>query len=212
MKTVICSHGFGVDATDRGLFTDIAAAFPGYRFIMFDYNIVDAVGNMTVRTLAQQTEMLIEKIAEADGEVMLLCHSQGCITAALADLTGVTSMVWLTPPDNLDIPRFVGIFGSRAGANFNPDGVSSIPRRDGTVTYIGKDYLESIGKVDALGAYTKAAAQCPTTLIRATNDEIVGETEFPGVPASVLTLSGTHDFSGQARAGLIKKLKGILEE
>ena len=211
MKSIVCSHGFGVDATDRGLFTDIAAAFPDADFRMFDYNTKDAAGNMTVRPLGDQVAQLKTELNKTTGGVTLLCHSQGCIVASmLPDFSKVERMIFLTPPQDFDIERFSRIFGDRPGAVFNRDGASSFPRRDGTTTYIGKDYLDSIESIDVLGLYAKAATARPVTIVRASDDEIAGDTDFTSVGATVLTLPSGHDFSGEARTGLIETLKPLI--
>lgn len=211
MKTVVCSHGFGVDPTDRGLFTDIAAVFPDFDFTMFDYNTKDAEGNMTVQPLSAQRALLEAVLAKTEDEVTLLCHSQGCVVAALLpDFSKVVDMIFLAPPQFLDVESFGRIFGDRAGAVFNRNGNSSFPRRDGTTTYIGKDYLDSIENVDVLQLFTEAAAKVPITIVRASDDEIVGPTDFAGVGATVETLAAGHDFTGVARARLIKALGPML--
>ena len=89
MHIVIYSHGFGVRKDDRGLFTDIAAALPGATHRMFDYNRRDeTTGNLTVAPLAEQVGMLRNQIEKARADtpgaiIDLICHSQGCIVAAL---------------------------------------------------------------------------------------------------------------------------------
>lgn len=211
MKTIVCSHGFGVDATDRGLFSDIAAAFPEYTFAMFDYNAVDENGNVTVLPIEQQAELLNTKLKDAGGEIILLCHSQGCVTAAMADVSKVSSAIFLAPPENLDIERFVKIFGSRAGTQFNPEGLSSIPRHDGTSTYIGKEYLESIGKLDVQALFAQLAKRTKLDILRASEDEVVGNTTFPGVDAAVQTLVATHNFDGASRPALIDAVGAIIK-
>jgi len=49
---IVYSHGFGVDKTDRGLFSDISKHFPDAEHIMFDYNDLDSENNsMTINPL-----------------------------------------------------------------------------------------------------------------------------------------------------------------
>jgi hypothetical protein len=213
MKTVVCSHGFGVDATGRGMFTDIAEAFPDVRFVMFNYNTVDEQGNMTVRPLPEQAEILNEQLAKAEGDVTLLCHSKGCVVGAMADLSNVHDVIFLAPPDGnaQTIKHFGEKFGSREGAVFNPDGMSTIPRRDGTTTYVSSEYLRTQADLDdARQLYKDVAAKHPLTIISAEEDEILGRIPFTDIGATVITLPGNHDFTGQARAGLIETLQTLL--
>jgi hypothetical protein len=192
------------------MFTDIAAAIPGVRFETFDYNKADGVGNMTVQPLPEQVATLNAKLADAGGEVTLLCHSQGCVIAAMADLDRVTDVIFLAPPENLSVARLARIFGTRPGAVFDPAGMSSLPRRDGTTTYVGKEYMESIAGVDVRQLFAALATKRPTAIVRAADDEVVGVTEFPGVAARIITLPGGHDFADGARSALITELKTLL--
>lgn len=213
MKTVICSHGFGVDATGCGLFTEIAAAFVDYNFVMFDYNTRDEQGNMTVLPLNAQAKLLQQKIDETSktgDTITLLCHSQGCVVAAMADIPKSVKVIFLAPPDNLDIPRFTKVFGGREGTVFNLEGTSVIPRNDGTKTFIGKDYLHSVATADIRALFEKLAQQNELTIIKADADEIVGPTDFSDIKAAVLSAPGSHNFTDDARAGLIQMLRDLL--
>jgi len=212
MKTVVCSHGFGVDASDRGLFSDIAAAFPGVRFVMFNYNTFDEAGNMTARPLPEQAKMLNTQLAKAEGEVLLLCHSKGCVVGAMADVDDVTKVIFLTPPgkDSQTMEHFADKFGSREGAIFNPDGISSIPRRDGTTTYVGKEYLTTQAALDAEKLYANLAAKRPLAVICAANDEILAKASLQVTGAQNMTIPGDHDFTGAYRQGLLAELKKLI--
>ncbi len=212
MKTVVCSHGFGVDATSRGMFTEIAAAFPNVRFVMFDNNEIDADGNMTVRPLPEQAQMLNEQLAKAEGEVTLLCHSKGCLVGALADVGKVSQVIFLAPPgkDSQTIEHFAAKFGAREGAVFNPNGMSSIPRRDGTTTYVSKEYLETMAALNADTLYADLATKCPLTVICAAGDEILAKASLKVPGAHNLAIPGDHDFTGEFRPGLIAELAKLL--
>lgn len=212
MKTVVCSHGFGVDATGRGMFTDIAASFPDIKFVMFDYSIIDEAGNMTVRPIPEQVQLLNDQLAGAEGEIILLCHSKGCVVGALADVSKVSQVIFLAPPDkdSQTIEHFAATFGSREGAVFNPAGMSSIPRRDGTITYVSKEYLETQAPLDAPKLYADLAAKLPLTVICAADDEILAKATLKVPGAQNLALPANHDFSGPARQELINQLRELL--
>lgn len=211
MKTVICSHGFGVGADSRGMFPEIATAFPELKFVMFDYNSFDEHHNATVSSLASQAEKLNAQIAAASEPATLLCHSQGCIVASLADVSRIERLIFLAPPDTLNVERFMRMFASREGAVYDPDGISSIPRSDGTTTYLGKDYMESVTNTDVQRLFQAVASTKPVTIVRAAGDDTVDQTAFPDVPAKVITIPGDHNFSGAARQGLIETLKILLD-
>ncbi|HSX15274.1 MAG TPA: hypothetical protein VLF40_00620 [Candidatus Saccharimonadales bacterium] len=212
MKTVVYSHGFGVDATSRGMFTDIAAAPPDIKFVMFNYNTFDEAGNMTVRPLPEQARMLNEQLLKAEGEVTLLSHSMGCAVAAMADLSKVARAIFLAPPGNGSFSKehFAQKFGSREGAVYDPEGMSSIPRRDGTTTYVGKEYLDALDGVAVEQLYEDAASNLPLTVICAADDEILAKASLKVPGANNLAIPGDHDFNGAARQGLIAKLGDLL--
>ena len=103
MNIVIYSHGFGVYKDDRGLFPDIAASMPRTEAIMFDYNRLEANNTLIASTLEAQTEKLRQiynetRAANPDATIDLICHSQGCVIAAMAQLEGVRRTILLAPP------------------------------------------------------------------------------------------------------------------
>lgn len=210
-KDIVCSHGFGVRADDRGLFTDIRSGLQDRKVVTFDYNSVDDDGNITVAPFDEQAKTLSDKIKEANNIDTVICHSQGCITASLADLGDVKRVIFLAPPGELNIERFMRIF-DRPGAHINLSGSSSIPRRDGTTTFVNKDYVDSISSVNIPELYTQLAGKVELIIIRAMNDEILGETQFDYLKkVRIINMSASHDFTGEQRKTLINNIKGIVE-
>jgi hypothetical protein len=210
---VICSHGFGTRADGRGMFTDIARELPEYEFITFDYNEVDADGNATVLSLHAQAACLSEQIKDNPETEVLLCHSQGCIIAALANLGNIKKVIFLAPPAVINIDRFRRKFFHREGANYVDGGISSLPRRDGTTTYVTPEYVESIRNVDIPELYTRVADNRNLTIIRALDDEILGETEYGYLGGNVKVTGvkdASHDFKDKSRTRLGDELKKIL--
>lgn len=75
IKAMIYSHGFGVKADARGMFTEIAASFPEYKSVVFDYNEVLPNGDTIVAPIDRQALRLQSVIAETNAdEIVLLCH------------------------------------------------------------------------------------------------------------------------------------------
>lgn len=95
-KIVLYSHGFGVKKDDSGLFTDIASSLDGFQHVMFDYNQINEQNNtLTVTPLHEQAEILKSQYDTLRNKypeaiIDLVCHSQGCVVAGLAELGGVT--------------------------------------------------------------------------------------------------------------------------
>ncbi len=211
LKTIICSHGFAVRADSMGMFTDIAAAFPEYEFKMFDYYEIAPNGDQTVRSLDEQAAILQKQIDEAPaGEIILLCHSQGSTVAGLVNLSRVSKAVLLAPPVDISRASLINRMRHRKGARLNPNGMSIIPRTNGTTMRIPVEYMNSIEAHDRLTLYRAMAAKIPTIIVRATDDEILGLTPLEQVEgATLIDVSADHNFTGQSRKLLIDALRGI---
>ena len=61
MKYLLFSHGFGVRKDSRGMFTDIASAFPDFKPVMFEYNKILNDGKKTVVPSYKQQARLIKQ-------------------------------------------------------------------------------------------------------------------------------------------------------
>jgi pimeloyl-ACP methyl ester carboxylesterase len=215
MQAIIYSHGFGVQKDDRGLFTDIAEALPSFEHVQFDYNQINIEENtLTAATLNQQAGLLSEQIRLARTKyetVDLICHSQGCLAAALANPRGVRSIIFLAPPDNTDIDQFADLFRNRPNSTINFKAISKVTRRDGSTTIIPAQYWSSLGSIDAMECYQALAQMSKLTIITAANDEILGETHFNIVPSKAITLPANHDFTKNARTPVIRAVQAILQ-
>lgn len=214
---VVYSHGFGVDKTDRGLLSDIAASMPEAEHILFDYNEIDGANNtLTVNPLQEQVRRLREKLkALDDGEekiIDIVAHSQGCVVAALAKPHTVRKIICLTPPDSLSVERMIQVFGSRPGSHIDIEGESRIPRRDGTTTIIPKQYWQSI-KLDVIRLYNYLPDLVDNVqFFIANDDEVLGMTNFDKTDERIelIQIDGNHDFTGDARQVIIKTIKEAL--
>lgn len=210
-KDIIFAHGFGVRADARGMFTDIADALSDANCITFDFNTFDSEGNTTVTPLNEQVKILQSHIDQAQEGATLICHSQGCIVASLANLDKIGQVIFLAPPPLISIERFISKFGKREGSVLNLDGISSIPRSDGSTTYIPKDYIDSIKSIDVPSLYKKLAQDHKLTIIRATKDNILGETNFDYFEnVEMIDIAADHDFTGDARNKLVGSVKKMI--
>ncbi len=212
---IIYSHGFGVRKDDRGLFTDIAAALPDSRHVMFDYNQVDeATNNLTVVPLGGQAKKLrhvIEK-AKADNPgaiIDLICHSQGCVVACLAKPANVHKIIFTGPPAELSIDDMVRIFTARPGSEINLHGISRLQRADFSVTTVPPEYWNSIKNIDPIALYNELAKTTPLVVINATEDEIISSRDFGGLSSNIkiIEIKTGHNFEGQAREQLIESIQ-----
>jgi hypothetical protein len=216
MDVLIFSHGFGVRKDDRGLFPDIAAGVPEAEAIMFDYNHTDeATDTLFATTLSKQAEKLRQVYAETRAKqpsatIDLICHSQGCVIAAMAQLNGIHKTIFLAPPDasfgtNID-QKIEDMKNSRSNTEVLSDGSISYPRRDGSTTIIPQMYWDGRKNLNPIPLYAKLAENTELTIIQATNDEVIGMTNFSELPSDVkiIQMNTGHDFEGAIRAKMIR--------
>ena len=218
---IIYSHGFGVLKDDRGLFTDIAGDLAGIDHVMFDYNEVDTGSNtLTVTPLDKQAKMLAEKYEEVRSNnptatIDLICHSQGCVVAAIAKLQGIRKTIFLAPPSQfLGAEAKIKQMSERPGTAIK-DGIVSYPRRDGSTTIIKSDYWESRDKIqNPIELYNALSGNTELTIINASQDEVLGETDFSNISLQikVVALDGNHDFTDASRVNLKKEVQTLIAD
>lgn len=212
---IIYSHGFGVEKDDRGLFSYITSAMPDIEHVTFDYNIIDRANNtLTVSSLREQSKKFTEvynkvKSENPDAVIDLICHSQGCLVAAIANPEGIRNTIFLAPPDNVDIDRFKTIF-DRPGAVINLEGQSKLTRKDGSTTIVPKDYWDSLKPLNVMKLYDMFSQRTKLTIIEADEDDVLGSTDFTKTDERIglQHLRADHNFTGEARqqiVGLVKK-------
>ena len=214
---IIYSHGFGVEKDDRGLFTDITKALPDAEHEMFDYNVVDKSNSrLIVSSLREQSKKFIEvfnkiKTENPEAIIDLICHSQGCLVVAIANLAGTRKTLFLAPPDNSDVDRFKAIF-DRPGAEINFEGQSSLPRKDGSTTLVPKEYWNSLKPLNVLKLYDMFSQNTNLTIIESDEDEVVGLTDFTKTDEGIKLehLKADHNFTGDARRQLINVIQRLL--
>lgn len=207
MTKVIFSHGFGVKADARGMFTEIAANFPEHQFEMFDYNRILSNGDIEVAPLTVQAEKLQGILNKQNDKVVLIAHSQGCVTAGLVSLKNVKKAILLAPPVQMSMQRVLDKLMKKPGAEINLNGVSKLPRRDGTTTFISREYIESVSDINPLEIYQMIANTVATTIVRCINDEVLGLTNVNEIKnAAHIDLEADHNFTGASRGELIRML------
>lgn len=215
---VVFSHGFGVRKDARGLFSDIGSALSGVELVLFDYNkINEAENTVTVTPLRRQAEMLKGILrdvrASTPGAIIdLVCHSQGAVAAALALPEGIRKTIFLAPPVDTNPDRMIAAFRSRPGSVVNTKGISRVTRRDGSTTIVPASYWSERKDLSLIKLYNEFARHTELIIIKAMEDEVLGDVNFPGLDAKIETMSlpGGHDFKEPARQSLLGVLKGFL--
>jgi hypothetical protein len=217
MHKIIFIHGFGVKKDARGLFTDIAKAFEekGVECILTDLNIIDETGNIILNTISKQVE-IIQKVFQEnyrEGDVVnLICHSQGCVVGAIADLPNIRKVVLMTPPTNNDIQKTLEFFKSRPNTVINLEGESYLTRADGTRTIAYKEYWQDRQGMDYVEQYKNFASHNDVVTIIANQDEVVDNSAVEELTkiTNTVHVDGDHNFTGDTRKALIKRLLEIL--
>lgn len=208
---IVFSHGFGVQKDARGMFTDINKCVTSDS-IFIEYNSFDPrTKELTISTLDEQVRKLEEVIAAQSQPVDLVCHSQGCIVAALLPpISSIRSAVFIAPPQDNAMQKLIDIFEARPGSVIDVEGISRLDRRDGTTTIVHPEYWKSLEKVgDVLSRYSGFVSNINTTIITANQDEVVGDTDFSSLEdyAEIVKIDGNHDFSDTSRNVLCTLIK-----
>jgi hypothetical protein len=216
---ILYSHGFAVDKHSRGLFTDIVASLPGTHHILIDYNTISETGRLIrVTPIDEEVAILKQALAEAqqtlpdDGSIDVICHSQGCVIAALASGAGIRRMVLIAPPHEFDEGSVRRAFEGRRGVSINTKGDSIFARKDGVTAIVPAEYWPSLQNIHPGQLYAKLARETELYIISALHDELYGPqaavTHTPG--AREYTVDATHNFVHDGRQRLLHKLKVIL--
>ncbi len=190
------------------MFTDIERAFSSYHFRMFDYYDIQPSGDQYVTPLDEQAKRLQHEIdSVADGDVVLLCHSQGSTIAGLVDVARVSKIILLAPPVDITADSVLARLAQRQGSKLRRDAMSVVPRSDGTHMYIPSEYFDSLERDDRMELYQKLARQCPLVIVRALDDETLGMTRVDEIKdARLYDIAADHNFRGDARKLLIATL------
>ena len=217
MHKIIFIHGFGVTKNARGLFTDIASVFEEGRVecILTDLNVVDGSGNITLNTISKQAEIIQRVFQEnyREGDVVdLICHSQGCVVGAVADLPHIRKVILMTPPTNNDVQKTLEFFKSRPDTVINLEGDSYMTRADGTRTIAHKEYWQDRQGMNYLDEYKNLAQHNNVTTIIANQDEVVDNSAIEELKKDtcVVYIDADHNFTGETRKALIERLFEIL--
>lgn len=218
--TVIFSHGFGVRRDSRGMFTEIAAALQaeGIESVLFDYNLYDdQADTLTITPLSKQAEILNRMILDARtaspaGIIDLIGHSQGTVAIGLARPEGVRKTLLLAPPATLNLEVMKEVFLSRPGAQTDFNGISYVPRRDGSTSLITPEYWEDLKQLNPIELFNNLPHDTEVSIINANQDEIILRADFSQLLPSIKVtgIDADHDFTGPARPQLIQAISSEL--
>ena len=217
---IIFSHGFAVQKDNRGMFTQITALFPEAECVLFDYNTRDEAANTSTFTPMQnQVQILLQQVGHIKDQypnavIDMIGHSQGCRVIAKADASGIRKTIFITPPFEVSFERTLKRLADIPGSLINLEGISLMPRRDGSVTILPKEYWdEREYDSNPAATYNAYANKTDLTIIIADQDGILGtiDTSVLNEKTKVVHLSGNHNLSGEYRDELLNTVRnGIL--
>lgn len=225
-RKIIFVHGFGVRKDSRGMFTDIQKSlevdenFKDVECVLTDLNIVEEGNNdIKLNPLSVQAEIL-KKVynrekspGKAGGnETILVCHSQGCVVAGIADLEGIEKIILIAPPTNNDLQKTINGFKNRPGTIVDINGESFLMRRDGSKTIVPKEYWSDRENLNYLEQYKKLGEKNNLKIIIAKQDDVVANdcVEELKKIGEVVEIDGNHNFDREYRVGLVEEIKRSL--
>jgi len=202
---VIFSHDFGVRKEDRGLFTAIAHALPGAKSVLFNYNSINEESNtLTAELLDEQVRKLRKVInaarLEHPGAVIdLVCHSQGCVVAALLKPRYIRKIIMIAPPDDVSEATVARQLGARTETVIDTSVRTRLVGSDGSTTVIHPEYWQSLAGIEPTKLYNRLARFTALRIINARQDEVLGSVSLKGIDPgiSLVTLDGNHNFEGE---------------
>jgi hypothetical protein len=216
-KFLFTAHGFGVDRTSTGLFSDVAQLLPDHtpKMMSFYKKRKESEHNLDVMTHAEQAELLLAQMKKGEGEKILLAHSMGNVALAMVVLSGevnVDTAIMMAPA--LDENKYGenGLMNRirRIGGTPNPDGVSVMPRTRGGNIFLPPSYFV-IKDLDLPDMYQQVAERVPTIMVRALHDKFVDHSVVAQISGAYhIALDADHNFNGASRPLLIDALRTAL--
>lgn len=222
-KVVIFSHGFGVKRDSWGMFTDLGDCLKNeFLVVRFDYNKLLPGDNATFvypySTQAKILDKVISFVKKAFGpsEIDIIAHSMGCLIVGLLPLRSMNKVILLASPVSSPYENMKEYFSQRPETQFDEKGLSKIKRSDGSWTYIDKDFWPDVQRINPPKMYAGLSKKSKVYFVRAMKDEIVTGEDYEPIRTiksiEYIELEGNHNFDGDARKPLIRKMVSLLEK
>lgn len=204
---IIFVHGFGVKKDARGMFTDIKKSLSDDKklkdveCILIDLNVVNG-DNIYLNPLSVQAEILSKVYAEENTEdckIDLICHSQGCVVASIANLPKIRKVFLLAPPTNNDIQRTINSFKERPGTKIDLKGESILTRKDGSTTIVPREYWSDRKELNYLNEYFTLSQSNKIIVILGKQDKTVSNEDIEKTlnNSIIEKIDGNHNFDGE---------------
>jgi len=215
-KLIIFSHGFGVKWDSKGMFTDIAEKIDGFDFIFFDYIKSDKSGNTYMRSIEEQ--ILIYKkaldLAQENNyeEINVISHSFGAVVPLKFNSPLINRFIMIAPPTGVNKEEQLRMLKQKPGSVIDLNNYSSIPRSDGTTTYIHYTFYDSIVDLNMFKMMNDNLSK-QKSIITAIEDEIVSNDYTNSNLDSnirMINIHGDHNFRNDFRIRLIDTIKALI--
>ena len=213
-KIVILAHGFGTDKHERGAYDAISEKLlkdsDGITIVRFSYSgFGDSEGDQKTKTLETMAEDLVDVASfvmqkNPRAEMIMGGYSLGnhilCKYLAENELKP-NKVILVNLPECAFKERMQKFFLDRGLVEVQDDGVWKMDRADGSTSYIGPEFWESVSHAEKQRANLKKICESfPVYLFRATDDHVVdwqaSEEEIKDLPfKEKIYLRGDHNYS-----------------
>lgn len=220
-KVIIFSHGFGVDRTDRGLFTDIGNILKNdFLVLRFDFNkIISGKNAMYVFPLSLQAKML-EHVYAYSRRIFspfhhtIIAHSMGCVIASSSKFKETDQTILLAPPLTSPYATLKSYFSKRAGTAFNEDDMTNIERSDGSITFVPAEFWTEVKEANPFDLYRKLQSKTSVYAIHPLQDQILGNEPHAKLKHILkdhyYEQDGNHGFAPPHRQQLLDTIQQII--
>jgi len=212
---IIFSHGFGVRADNRGLFTELSEILSGLGITtqMFDYNQYDeTTKELHAIPFSQQAQLLQSQIAQArhahpEARLVIIGQSQGSIIPALCDLSEIDTVIGVSPFFHTSMEAIMARYTKDPSNVLSLTETSRRKRSDGSTTVIPPEYWKERFGTDMIALYNDMAQRTHVTLIYPLQDELMTFEDFERIKgARIINLDGKHDFTKPHRQTLFQSI------
>lgn len=210
-QAVIYVHGFAVNYTSKGMFTDLADHLSDQDLasILFDLSDFDRERNAAFLPLSDQQRRLREVYGTVKAEVdrvSLIAHSLGCgVAATLLPELELDKVLLLAPAGDRHGPRIKDRLFKHHGAWTDEDGLMRFKRKNGTITSFSKRYVDEFD-IEFSRVYRDNLSQVKDLKIcLAESDELTPAMEKVFAKYDTVCLPGSdHNFTGESRQRLLE--------
>ncbi len=214
---VIFVHGFGVRYDSRGMFTDIKAGLPsGIGTVLIDLNRFSE-DNVYLSSIHDQSVHLLKIFEKVRAKypkmkVHIVAHSMGCIVASIAKLKADGKVILLTHPETFGGDHLESYFRDYRGAVQEGETLI-VPRRDGSISHIPVLFFKELAEINPINEILEYAKSSDIHILQTTKDEVIGSTDYRKLSAvaDISEIASDHNFTGNNRAILIRKISSILQ-